>query len=168
MVVWLVGMYASGKSTLAEEMRILLEKDNSNVLVLNGGDVRQILGGDLSYSLEDRKKNAERISRICKYLSDQGMLVICAMLSLFEETRQWNRENIDSYFEVYIDVSMENLLKRDKKNLYRKALNGEIDDVVGVDIEFIKPEIPNLIIDNNANSDSLNELANKIIQKMSI
>ncbi len=63
---------------------------------------------------------------------------------------------------------MENLLKRDKKNLYRKALNGEIDDVVGVDIEFIKPEIPNLIIDNNANSDSLNELANKIIQKMSI
>ena len=45
MVIWLVGMYASGKSTLAEEIRGILEKENNNVLVLNGGDIREILGG---------------------------------------------------------------------------------------------------------------------------
>jgi len=163
MVILLVGMYASGKSTLAEEIRGILEKKNNNVLVLNGGDIRQIMGGDLSYTVEDRKRNAERISRICKYLSDQGMVVICAMLSIFEETRKWNRDNIDHYYEVFIDVSLKNLLLRDKKHLYRKALNGEEDPVVGVDIEFIKPVKPNIVIDNNQPRESLAELAQIVI-----
>jgi len=161
-------MYASGKSTLAEEIRGILEKENSNVLVLNGGDIRQILGGDLSYTLEDRKRNAERVSRICKYLSDQGMVVICAMLSLFEETRQWNRDNIDNYFEVYLDVSMHNLLDRDKKNLYRKALNGETENVVGVDIEFVRPENPNMILDNNQDKSDLHDLAEEVVNRLGI
>lgn len=163
MVILLVGMYASGKSTLAEEIRGILERKNNNVLVLNGGDIRQIMGGDLSYTVEDRKRNAERVSRICKYLSDQGMVVICAMLSIFEETRKWNRDNIDRYYEVFVDVSLKNLLLRDKKHLYRKALNGEEEPVVGVDIEFIQPEKPNIVIDNNQPRESLAELAQIVV-----
>lgn len=163
MVIWLVGMYASGKSTLAEEIKRILEKENINVLVLNGGDIRQILGGDLSYSEEDRKRNAERVSRICKYLSDQGIVVICAILSIFEETRKWNRDNIDRYHEVFVNVSLNNLLLRDTKQIYRKALNGEAKNVVGVDIEFKKPENPNIIIDNNQPRESLAELAQIIV-----
>jgi adenylylsulfate kinase len=165
MVIWLVGMYASGKSTLAEELRDILEQNNNNnVLVLNGGDIRKILGNDLSYTLEDRKFNARRISGICQYLSDQGMIVICAMLSLFEETRQWNRKNIHNYYEIYIEVSMKKLLARDLKNLYRKALNGDVDKVVGVDIEFVKPENPDLILDNNKDRQDLFDLAKKVIE----
>ena len=163
MVIWLVGMYASGKSTLAEEIKRILEKENINVLVLNGGDIRQILGGDLSYSEEDRKRNAERVSRICKYLSDQGIVVICAILSIFEETRKWNRDNIDCYHEVFVNVSLKNLLQRDTKQIYRKALNGETKNVVGVDIEFKKPENPNIIIDNNQPRENLAELAQIIV-----
>ena len=163
MVIWLVGMYASGKSTLAEEIKRILEKENINVLVFNGGDIRQILGGDLSYSEEDRKRNAERVSRICKYLSDQGIVVICAILSIFEETRKWNRDNIDRYHEVFVNVSLNNLLLRDTKQIYRKALNGEAKNVVGVDIEFKKPENPNIIIDNNQPRESLAELAQIIV-----
>jgi len=166
MVVWLVGMYASGKSTLAEEIRTILENENNNVLVLNGGDIRQILGGDLTYTLQDRKRNAERVSRICKYLSDQGMIVICAMLSIFEDTRKWNRDNIDQYYEVFVDVSMNNLLQRDSKNIYRKALNNEVVDVVGVDIEFIKPESPNIVIDNNQQREKLDDLARIIVDEL--
>ena len=164
MVILLVGMYASGKSTLAEEIRSILAKKNNNVLVLNGGDIRQIMGGDLSYTIDDRKRNAERVSGICKYLSDQGMVVICAVLSIFEETRKWNRDNIDQYYEVFVDVSLDNLLLRDKKQLYRKALNGEEDPVVGVDIEFIKPEKPDIVIDNNQERESLTELAQIVVE----
>jgi cytidine diphosphoramidate kinase len=166
MVVWLVGMYASGKSTLAEEIRTILEQEGNSVLILNGGNVRQILGGDLGYTLEDRKHNAERVSRICKYLSDQGVVVICAMLSIFEETRVWNRENIERYYEVFINVSMNNLLQRDSGNMYRKALNGELDNFVGVDIEFIKPENPDIVIDNNQPRESLTDLAKVIVNDM--
>ena len=62
-----------------------------------------------------------------------------------------------------VDVSMNNLLLRDKKQLYRKALNGEEDPVVGVDIEFIKPEQPNIVIDNNMPRESLAELAQVVV-----
>ena len=168
MVIWLVGMYASGKSTLAEEMKIIIEKKHDNVLVLNGGSIRKILGNDLSYSLEDRRRNAERVSRICHYLNEQGMIVICSMLSLFEETRQWNRDNIENYYEIYIDVSMRQLLTRDHKNLYRKALNENTNDVVGVDIEFIRPENPDLILDNNKNRKSLSSMAQKVVNLIDV
>ncbi len=164
MVILLVGMYASGKSTLAEEIRRILAKKRNNVLVLNGGDIRQIMGEDLSYTLDDRKRNAERVSGICKYLSDQGMVVICAVLSIFEETRIWNRNNIEKYYEVFVDVSMDNLLLRDKKQLYRKALNGQEEPVVGVDIEFIEPENPDIVINNNQQRENLNELAQIIVE----
>ncbi len=169
MVIWLVGMYASGKSTLAEEVRDILEhNNNNNVLILNGGDIRKILGNDLSYSLEDRKSNAKRISGICQYLNNQGMTVICAMLSLFEETRQWNRKNIHNYYEIFIDVSMHKLLIRDSRNLYRKALNKGINEVVGVDIEFIKPKNPDLILDNNKDRKDLSDLAKKVISVIDV
>lgn len=168
MVIWLVGMYASGKSTIAEEIRTILEKKDNKVLVLNGGDIRQILGGNLSFSIEDRKLNAERVSRICKYLSDQGIVVICAMLSIFEETRKWNRDNIDGYYEVFVDVSLNNLLLRDTKHMYRKALNGEVESFVGVDIEFVKPESPNIVIDNNQPRESLAELAQIVVNDIQL
>jgi cytidine diphosphoramidate kinase len=168
MVIWLVGMYASGKSTLAEEIRDILRQSNNNVLVLNGGDLRKILGNDLSYTLEDRMLNARHISGVCQYLGDQGMIVICSMLSLFEETRQWNRKNIYNYYEIYIDVSMKQLLARDSKNLYRKALNGDTDQVVGVDIEFIKPENSDLILDNNKDRQDLSDLAKKVINIINV
>ena len=161
-------MYASGKSTLAEEIRDILRQSNNNVLVLNGGDLRKILGNDLSYTLEDRMLNARHISGVCQYLGDQGMIVICSILSLFEETRQWNRKNIYNYYEIYIDVSMKQLLARDSKNLYRKALNGDTDQVVGVDIEFIKPENSDLILDNNKDRQDLSDLAKKVINIINV
>ena len=161
-------MYASGKSTLAEEIRDILRQSNNNVLVLNGGDLRKILGNDLSYTLEDRMLNARHISGVCQYLGDQGMIVICSMLSLFEETRKWNRKNIYNYYEIYIDVSMKQLLARDSKNLYRKALNGDTDQVVGVDIEFIKPENSDLILDNNKDRQDLSDLAKKVINIINV
>jgi len=164
MVIWLVGMYASGKSTLAAEIRVALEqRDSNSVLILNGGDIRQILGNDLSYSVEGRMKNAARVSQICKYLSDQGVVVICGMLSVFEESREWNRKHIENYYEIFIDVSIKKLLERDTKNLYRRALSGTMEDFVGVDIEFVKPQKPDLILNNNENLKDLSGLAQKVV-----
>ena len=163
MVIWLVGMYSSGKSTLAEEIRIILENNNKKVLVLNGGDIRKILGNDLPYSLDGRLKNAERVSNLCKYLSEQGIIVICAMLSIFEETREWNRQNISNYYEIFLDVSRKKLLERDTKNLYRLALSGQMSEFVGVDIEFVKPKNPDLILNNDKDRESLSKLAETVI-----
>ena len=58
-------------------------------------------------------------------------------------------EKIKGYFEVFIDVPIEILAKRDFKNLYKRALMGKIKNVVGVDIPFKFPKNPDLVIDNS-------------------
>jgi adenylylsulfate kinase len=105
------------------------------------------MGNDLGHTLEDRRTNAWRVCRLCKYMDDQGIDVICAILSIFPETQQWNRESYTRYFEVYIDVPMDELVARDQKGLYSRALSGQIQDVVGFDIPF-QPPNADLVVSN--------------------
>ena len=113
------------------------------------------MGDDLGHSMEDRRKNAGRISRFCKLLDDQKIDVVCCILSIFEESREWNRQNLQEYTEVFIDVPVEELLKRDSKGLYQKALDGKIKNVVGFDIPFKRPKNSDLIIQNNGSKQNL-------------
>ncbi len=162
MVVWIIGMSGAGKTVIGKEIYIMLKEKLSNLIFLDGDDFRNILGDDLGYSLDERKKNADRICRMCKFLNDQEINVICCILSLFQESRDWNRKNIEEYYEVFINVSFEELVKRDSKELYKKALNGEIKNVVGVDINFQPPVNPDLEIINEGD-ETIEQLANKIL-----
>jgi cytidine diphosphoramidate kinase len=155
MVIWLIGLSGAGKTTLAKNLYINIKKSKSNVVLLDGDNVRDTFGNDLGYSLEDRRLNADRISKMCKFLDDQGIHVICAILSLFPESRDWNRNNIDNYYEVYIEASMDDLINRDSKGLYKKAISGQIDNVAGIDLEFHPPKNADLVIKNNSNKENL-------------
>ena len=167
MVIWLIGLSGAGKTTLAKEIVSLARRDVSNVVLIDGDIIRELFSNDLGHSLEDRKKNADRICRLCKFMDDQQINVVCAILSLFQESREWNRKNIRDYFEVFIDAPFEHLVDRDHKGLYCKALNKEIKDVAGVDIEFAQPTNSDLIIKNDEGKEKLLSfapiLANRII-----
>jgi adenylylsulfate kinase len=149
MVMWLIGLSCAGKSTLASAVAARLRKKQHPVALLDGDELRQLWGNDLGYTLADRKKNADRICRMGQFLELQGIDVICAILSMFPESRQWNRSNLKDYFEVFIDAPMAQLVQRDSKGLYRRALSGEIKEVAGVDLEFPIPEAPDLVIEND-------------------
>ena len=155
MVVWIIGLSGSGKSTLAQEVVRLVRGQGESVVLLDGDAVRQVFGHDLGHSLEDRHKNAKRINGLCKLLDDQGVHVVCAILSLFEDTRRWNRENLRAYHEVFLDVPLGILAARDPKGLYREALAGRMSDMPGVDLPFMRPEAPNQVIVNTAERDAL-------------
>ena len=90
---------------------------------MDGDEVRKIYNDKLGYTLSDREKNAERLSKISKFLSDQKINVISSVLSNFPKWQKWNKKKINNYKQIYIKVSLENLILRDKKNLYKKALN---------------------------------------------
>lgn len=163
MVVWIIGLSGTGKSTLAGHFVSRLRSSGKQAVLLDGDVIRTLFGNDVDHSIEGRRKNAERLSKLSKFLSDQGVHVVAAVLSIFPEWRKWNRENIENYAEVYMKATIDTLLKRDIKNLYARALNGEISNVVGVDLPFPEPENPELVIDNDQDLVEFDSLVEKLI-----
>ena len=161
-------MSASGKTTIGKKIYEKLKHSDEKWIFLDGDIFRNILGEDLGHSIEDRRKNAYRISRFCEFLSSQNINVIACVLSIFHDNQKYNKENIPNYKEIYIDVKFENLLKRDNKELYKKALEGKVKNVVGVDIKFEPPKSPDLIIDNNTKNPDYQTFVNKIIDTFNI
>jgi adenylylsulfate kinase len=148
-VVWITGLPGSGKTTLATEVERFLRGRSAAVVRLDGDVFREAMGNDLGYTREDRLRNAWRLARMCKLLSDQGLDVVCATVSLFREIHEWNRASLARYVEVYLRVSRETLVARNQKGLFRKALAGEVGELVGVDQDFDEPAAPDLVIDND-------------------
>ena len=162
MVVWIIGLSGAGKTTLAEEVVAQVRRVQRNVVLIDGDMVREAFGNDLGHTMEDRRINARRICRLGKLLSDQGIHVVCAILSLFPETREWNRANLENYYEVFIDTPMQDLVQRDSKGIYRRFSSGEIYDVAGMDLKFQRPDNADLIIDNANSREALLGFASTI------
>ena len=166
MIVWLIGLSGSGKTTLAEAIVENIRLKNENVVLLDGDVIREVFGNDLGYTIEDRLKNAQRICQLGKFFEAQGIKVIVPILSIFPETRKWNRENLKSYYEVFIDTPMADLVSRDGKGLYEGFIANQISNVVGMDVDFPVPENPDLIIQNSGSLEQLLSYAPGIAKKM--
>jgi len=154
-VIWITGISGSGKSTLGKYFFKRFKKTYKNSIFFDGDEFRSIFLNDINYTLNDRDKNAKRLTSLTKYLSDQKVNIIISANITSQKYRNWCKKNIKNYFELFLETSFNNLLKRDYKNLYKKALKKKIRNVVGVDIPFKKPKKPDLIIENN---DSKKEL----------
>lgn len=163
MVIWIIGLSGTGKTTLATQVVERVRQLNGKVVLLDGDLIRTLFGNDVDHTIEGRRRNAERLSVLSKFLADQGIHVVAAVLSIFPEWRHWNRENIPGYSEVYIKASMQTLLRRDIKNLYARATRGEIINVVGVDIPFPEPENPDMVIENDVDRLEFSELTDRIM-----
>jgi adenylyl-sulfate kinase len=161
-LLWITGLSGSGKTTIGKAVYKKLKSQNLSIVFLDGDSFRDILGNDLTHSPEDRIKNAKRISRMCNFLVNQNISVVCSTMSLYKEIHQLNKENIDNYYEVFIDCNMEELIKRDQKGLYNSAINGNVKNVVGIDLPYDEPKNCILTIDNST-KDDLDKKVNKIM-----
>lgn len=154
-LLWLTGLAGSGKTTIGKKVYKLIKEKEENTVFLDGDSFREIIGSEVTgHSLKDRLINAYRIARMCKFLIEQDINVVCSTMSLFKEIHDFNRSHIKNYYEVFLEVDFNELVSRDQKGLYSKAIKGETKDVVGVDLPYDKPENPTLII-NNTNKEHL-------------
>ena len=145
MVYWFTGLSGAGKTTIGRLWLEELKKRGENPIFLDGDELRFVFGNDLGYTKQDRLKSAMRNARICEMLSKQGFTVICCTISMFDSVRQYNRDNIPGYREIYVKVSPEVLKQRDQKGLYSKADR----DVAGVHFNVEEPKDSDIVLENN-------------------
>ena len=152
-VIWLIGLPNSGKSTIAEALRKSLVKNFPYTILLDGDHLRLALQmTDSNFDLQSRTQNGYRVGRIAQMFTNQNLCVIVAANTLFHEVQQWNRLHLN-YFEVYISTDESTRRARDsEKKIYARYDNGELKNILGVDIEPQLPSNPDLIIENNLNS----------------
>jgi cytidine diphosphoramidate kinase len=161
-VVWVIGLSGSGKTTLTELLYAKLKPALPNLVRLDGDILRALFDHDVDHTVEGRRRNARRLSMLSKFLADQNIHVIAAVLSIFPEWQEWNRKSIPGYAEVYVKVSLTTLRQRDQKDLYSRAMAGALPNVVGVDIPFPEPAHPDLIIDNDSERAQFGDLVDAI------
>lgn len=150
--VWFTGLSGAGKSTLSALLEQELHRRGRRVEVLDGDVVRTNLSKGLGFSREDRDTNIRRIAFVCHLLSRNGVAVISAAISPYRETRQEARALIGDFVEIYARCPIPELVRRDVKGLYAKALKGEIAHFTGISDPYEEPEHPDVVVDSGAES----------------
>jgi len=148
-IIWMTGLSASGKSTIASILeKMLLEKGRA-AYRLDGDNIRHGLNRNLGFSAEDRAENIRRIGEVAKLFVDAGLFAITSFISPYRSDREAVRAGVEpgDFIEVFVKVSVEAAEKRDPKGLYKKARAGQIKGFTGIDDPYEAPERPEIVVD---------------------
>lgn len=169
MIVWLIGLSGAGKTTIGRELLRLWRQSAPNTVMVDGDEIRALFAADRSpgdYDMDGRRRNSDRIVALSRWLDGQQMNAVVCVLSIFEESRAQLRDSISGYFEVFVDVPMDVLERRDPKGLYAAARAGRMPNVVGVDIPFERPGHADLVIDNSADGIDAEAISRDILRRL--
>jgi adenylylsulfate kinase len=150
--IWLTGLSASGKSTIAVALEKALVERGHLAYVLDGDNVRHGLNKNLGFSPADRTENIRRIAEVAKLFTDCGVLVLTSFISPYRSDRDAARALFaeGDFVEVFVDASLATCEARDPKGLYKKARAGEIPEFTGISAPYEPPERPELVLDTAA------------------
>jgi bifunctional enzyme CysN/CysC len=140
-VLWFTGLSGSGKSTIANALEVELHGRGLHTYILDGDNIRQGLNRDLGFTDTDRVENIRRIAEVAKLMMDAGLIVMTSFISPFRRERDLARELIgtDNFIEVFVDTPLAVCEQRDVKGLYRKARQGKIPNMTGVNSPYEAP-----------------------------
>ncbi|MDX1838009.1 adenylyl-sulfate kinase [Legionella taurinensis] len=141
-LIWITGFSGAGKTTVAKILQEKMTAAGSHAVLLDGDELRKALGYTQQYSRDERKQIAFKYAHLASLIAKQGIDVIVATISMFEEVRTWNRQNNASYFEVYIKVSEQERRARDPKKLYASG-----QDLVSEQSLYEEPQNPDVTFD---------------------
>ncbi len=148
--VFFTGLSGSGKSTIANALRVkLMEMINRPVTLLDGDVVRQHLSSELGFSKEHRNINVQRIGYVASEITKNGGVAICAPIAPYEKMREQVREMIEplgGFIEIHVSTPLEECEKRDRKGLYALARKGVIKEFTGISDPYEEPKTPEMNI----------------------
>ena len=151
--VWLTGLPASGKSTLAAAVEARLLASGRSAYLLDGDNLRHGLNGDLGFSPEDRAENVRRTAEVAALLADAGVVALVALVSPYAADRDAARavhvHRGLPFLEVHVATTLEECEARDPKGLYARARAGELRGLTGVDAPYEPPEHPDLVVESS-------------------
>jgi len=166
-LLWITGLSGSGKTTISKIIYNKLKKKYSNIILLDGDVLRKKLKVKTfnSFSNNYRTQVGLKYVNICnRYVNDKNKFVIIATMALILKVQK-EYKKIKNYFDVFLDVPMKELRKRDPKKLYKKFANKQITNMVGLDVKFDKPYNPSLYINWKKNLTAL-KISKKIFKLM--
>jgi len=147
LTIWLTGLSGAGKSTIAGQLVPRLRAEGRRVEILDGDAIRENLSKGLGFSKEDRDTNIRRIGYVAELLTRNGVTVIVAAISPYRAVRDEVRARIGDFLEVHVDCHLDELVRRDVKGLYLRALAGEITHFTGVSDPYEAPLAPEVRVD---------------------
>ena len=147
--LWLTGLSAAGKSTLAAELERRLVDAGKLCYLLDGDNIRAGISRDLGFGPDDRHENIRRIAEVARLMNEAGVVAITAFISPYRADRAMAREIVgaERFIEVHVAAPLEVCERRDPKGLYAKARRGEIPDFTGVSAPYETPESPEMVLE---------------------
>lgn len=143
LTIWLTGLSASGKSTIATALEQHLLHNSISAYRLDGDNVRFGLNKDLGFSAADRTENIRRISEVALLFADSATVAVTSFISPYlsdrETARELHKKAGVEFIEVYVEVPLEEAERRDPKGLYKKAREGVIKEFTGVSAPYEEP-----------------------------
>jgi adenylylsulfate kinase len=148
-IVWMTGLSASGKSTIAVILEQMLLHRKKPAYRLDGDNIRHGLNKNLGFSAEDRAENIRRIGEVAKLFADSGVIAIPSFLRPYKKDRDavCASAKPGEFIEVYVNVSLAEAEKRDPKGLYKKARAGQLKGFTGIDDPYEAPDKPEMVIE---------------------
>ena len=160
---WITGLSGSGKTTLAKKIKKNISKLYGPTIMISGDDIRRIftLKG---YNYNERVEVLKKYGLFAKYVTEQKINIIFAVIGMVEAQRKWNKTNIKNYIEIYIKSSIKDIIKLNKKKIYKKKNVGKL---IGIDIEPQYPKNPNITIVNSFKKGT-DQIAKNLIDNINI
>jgi adenylyl-sulfate kinase len=172
LTLWLTGLSAAGKSTLAFAVERALHNMGRTCYVLDGDNVRHGLNKDLGFSAADRSENIRRVAEVSRLMNDAGLIVITAFISPLRQDREAARTIIgaSAFREIYVNPGIGVCERRDPKGLYKKARSGDLPEFTGVSAPYEAPFAADLELDTGAEpvEESAKRLSNFVLAHIRI
>ncbi len=159
--IWLTGLPGSGKTTIGSSLVKEFQSRDIRSELLDGDEIRKIISSELGFSKNDRDTHLRRVTYLCQLLNRNGIVAIVALISPYKESRQYARSKIKNFVEVWVKCPLNVCIERDPKGLYKRATDGKINSLTGVQDPYENPLNPEIIL--NTDCETLNISTNKVL-----